>query len=36
LAAIDFLEVGVDETDKKPSLALAKYLFFLVYALWEV
>jgi hypothetical protein len=36
LVAVDFSEAGTNETNKKPSLALAKYLFFLAYVLWEV
>jgi len=36
LVVVDFSEVGANETNKKPSLALAKYLFFLAYVLWEV
>jgi hypothetical protein len=36
LVVIDFLEVGANETNKKSSLTLAKFSFFLACALWEV
>jgi hypothetical protein len=36
LVDVNFLEVGANETDKKQSLTLAKYLLFLAYALWEM
>jgi hypothetical protein len=36
LVVVDCLEVGTNETNKKPSLALTKYLFFLACVMWEV
>jgi hypothetical protein len=36
LVAVDFSEAGTDERNKKPSLALTKYIFFLACVFWEV